>query len=116
MNCPDCDREVHGTVCTCGWIQPGSSKVIWRNTEHGQPTNGCTKEQFGLGLYEAVFLVGGIMQVRNALGHVAMGELEPGEYKQREVKLIDQLRTALLALKADELTQIVRRYPWVATL
>lgn len=116
MNCPDCDREVHGTVCTCGWIQPGSSKVLWRNTEHVQPTNGCTKEQFGVGLYEAVFLIGGIMQLRTYLGHVAMGELEPGDYKQREGKLIEQLRTALLALKADELTQIVRRYPWVATL
>ena len=116
MNCPDCDREVHGVVCTCGWIKPGSSKVIWRNTEHEQPTNGVTKEQFGLGLYETVCLIGGIMQVRNALGHVAMGDMEPGDYKQREGKLIEQFRTALLALKADEVTQVARRYPWVAAL
>jgi len=116
MNCPDCDRDVHGTVCTCGWIKPGSSKVIWRNTESAQPTNGCTKEQFGMGLYETVLLVGGIMQLRTALGHVAMGELEPGDYKQREGKLIEQLRTALVALKPDDVTQVVRRYPWVAAL
>lgn len=116
MNCPDCDREVHSTVCTCGWIKPGSSKVIWRNTEHVQPTNGCTKEQFGLGLYETVFLIGGIMQVRNSLGRVAMGVLEPGDFKQREGKLIEQLRTALLALNPDDVTQVVRRYPWVAAL
>lgn len=117
MNCPDCDREVHGGIaCTCGWVNPGTSKVVWRNTEHVQPANGCTKEQFGLGLYETVWLIGGIMQIRNALGHVAMGDIQPGDYKQREGKLIEQLRTALLALKADDLTQVVRRYPWVAAL
>ena len=117
MNCPDCDREVHGGIaCACGWIKPGSSKVIYRNTEHEQPSNTCTKEQFGLMLYEAVSLVGAIKQVRVLLGRVAMGELPASDYKQREAKLIEQFRTALLALKPDEVTQVVRKYPWVVAL
>lgn len=116
MNCPDCDREVHGVSCTCGWVKPGTSKVIWRNTESIQPTNGCTREQFGIQLYNTVQSIGELMQIRILLGHVAMGELPANDYKQREGKVIDQLRTALLALKADEVTQVVRRYPWVAAL
>ena len=116
MNCPDCDREVHGVSCTCGWIKPGASKVIWRNTESIQPTNGCTREQFGLQLYNTVQSIGELMQIRILLGRVAMGELLPADYKQREGKLIEQLRTALLALKPDDVTQVVRRYPWVAAL
>lgn len=116
MNCPDCDREVHGSVCSCGWAR-SSSKIVWRNTEYEMPTDCVTKEQFGITLYNAVALIGGIMQLRVFRGYVAMGDLpQTDEYKQREAKLIDQLRTALVALKPDDVTQVVRRYPWVAAL
>lgn len=115
MNCPDCDREVHGQSCSCGWIPAGQSRVIYRSTEHELP-KGITKEEFGIQLYNTIVLIGGVMQLRRYLGKVAMGELEPRDFKQREGKLIEHLRTALLALKADDLTQVVRRYPWVAAL
>lgn len=99
--------------CTC---RPAvQSKVIWRNTEH-LIAAGITKDEFGIQLYNTIMLIGGIMQLRCYLGHVAMGELPPCDYKQREGKLIDQVRTGLLALKADDVAQVVRRYPWVAAL
>ena len=118
MNCPDCDREVHGGVaCTCGWVKPGASKVIYRNTEAPIPTQGhVNRDEFGKGLYEAVKIIGEIKQLRIMLGRVAMGELKPSDYKQREAKAIDQLRTCLVGLKPDDLTEVVNDYPWVAGL
>ncbi len=117
MNCPDCDKEVHGSVCSCGWARSGSNKIIWRNTEHEMPNDCITKEQFGLTLYNAIMLIGGIKQLRMFRGYVAMGDLpQTDEYKLKEAKLIEQLKTALVALKSDEVTDVVSEYPWVATL
>ena len=116
MNCPDCDKEIHGVVCSCGWAKPGSVKVIYRNTEGPKAADGITREQFGLTLFNAIHAIGEIKQLRILLGRVAMGELPANDYKQREGKLIDQLRTALLSLKADDVSEVVQRYPWVAAL
>ncbi len=117
MNCPDCDKEVHGLCCSCGWVKAGTSKIIYRNTESHMPTFGCiTREQFGLGLYNAVQLIGEIKQLRVMLGRVAMGELKPSDYKQREGKAVEQLRTCLLQLKPDDVVEVTNDYPWVAAL
>lgn len=117
QTCLECQEQFQGMRCECGW-QPGGTKspMVFRNTEHPQPANCITKDEFGIGIYNTISLIGGIIQIRQYLGKVAMGEMEPGDYKQREGKLIEQFRTALLALKPDEVTQVVRRYPWVAAL
>lgn len=116
MNCPDCDKAIHGDVCSCGWAKPGATKVIYRNTEGPRAADGITREQFGLTLFSAIHMIGEIKQLRILLGRVAMGELPTRDYKEREGKLIDQLRTALLTLKADDVSALLGRYPWVAAL
>jgi len=116
MNCPDCDKAIHGNVCSCGWVKPGAAKVIYRNTENVQPPHGVGREALGLELYNAIMAIGEIKQLRILLGRVAMGELRPADYKQREAKLIEQLRTGLLAMQAEDVTALVSRYPWVAAL
>ena len=120
MNCPDCDKQLNGPACTCGWVKPGTlSKVVWRNTEGPRPTDGMTREQFGLNLYHAIELVGGIAELRVIRGHAAMGELPKAygnECKAKEDTLIDELRSTLLHLKAEDMTEFITRYPWVAAL
>ena len=118
QTCLECKEQFQGIRCSCGWQPKGAaSGIVYRNTEHALPTHGCiTREQFGLGLYQAVSLIGEIKQLRIMLGRVAMGELKPSDYKQREVKAIDQLRTCLVGLKADDVTEVVNEYPWVAGL
>lgn len=115
VECPECFEEFTPPLCSCGYRTIRPNTVIFRSTEHEVPL-GITREEFGVQLYNTIVLIGGLIQLRHYLGKVAMGELEPRDFKEREVKLIDQLRTALLALKPDDLTQVVRRYPWVATL
>ena len=118
MNCPECDREMHGIACSCGWAKPGAAnKVIWRSTESPKPTDGITREQFGVTLYHAIELIGGIMQLRVFRGRVAMDELPKSyglECKAKEHKLIEELRSIVMQLKADDVTELVNRYPWVA--
>lgn len=116
MNCPDCDREVHGPSCSCGWAKPGPSTVIFRSTEHAIP-DGITKEEFGLDLFRAIYCVGGIIQLRKYREKAAMGDLPANDdYLKRETKLIEELRTVLVHLKPNDVTDMLDRYPWIATL
>lgn len=116
MQCPTCDGPFDGISCTCGYERPGkSSNVVFRSTEHQQP-KGITRAEFGEQLYVTLGLIGGIMQLRRYRGLVAMGDLpKTDEYDKREVKLREQLATAMEALPAHDVTEILDRYPWVAS-
>lgn len=117
MNCPDCDRAITGIACTCGWVKPGSSNIVYRNTEHAIPDDSITKKEFGLDLYRALECIGGIQTLRNYRAKVAMGDLpQTNEFKEREVKLIGEFTSILVRLKACDVTDLTRRYPWVAKL
>ncbi len=115
MQCPTCDGPFDGVTCSCGYEQPKrSTGVLFRSTEHPQP-KGITRAEFGESLYLTLWIIGGIMQLRRYRGLVAMGDLEPtDEYAKREAKLKEQLASAMVALPADDVTEIVQRYPWVA--
>lgn len=117
MICPDCDREIHGAACTCGWVKPGASNVSYRSTEHALPDDSITKKEFGLDLYRALECVGGIQTLRNYRAQVAMGYMpQTDEYKIRESKLIEEFNTVLVRLKACDVTDLTKRYPWIVTL
>ncbi|MCS6287726.1 MAG: hypothetical protein H8K10_01970 [Nitrospira sp.] len=115
MQCPTCDGPFDGISCTCGYERPAkASGVAFRSTEHPQP-KGITRAEFGEQLYVTLGLIGGIMQLRRYRGLVAMGDLpKTDEYDQREAKLREQLATAMVALPAHDVTEILDRYPWVA--
>lgn len=115
MQCPTCDASYDGVNCYCGYERPASSgRIVFRSTEHPQPP-GISSEEFGRALTNTISLIGGIQQLRRYRGLVAMGDLpKTDDYELRESKLKEQLRTSLVHLPADEVTEIVTRYPWVA--
>lgn len=115
MICQVCDKAVQGTACECGWTPHLKHQgIVFRSTEHPQP-KGITRAEFGEMLYVTLGLIGGIMQLRRYRGLMAMGELEKtDEYETREMKLRDQLKSAMVSLPAGDVTEILHRYPWVA--
>ena len=115
--CLECGELFQGVRCSCGWQQKGTpTGIVFRNTEHALPANGVMREEFGLQLFEAIHLIGQIKQLRVMLGRVAMGELKPSDYKQREAKAVEQLRTCLVQLTPDDVVEVTNDYPWVAAL
>ncbi len=118
MNCPDCDRPVHGQTCSCGWSALGQSKIIYRSTEHERPANGVSREVFGETLYEILFAIGELKQVRknrSRYGELVSGPTSGVQYAC-EQKLVDKVRSAMIQLTPEEVVQVTDKYPWVAEL
>jgi len=46
ITCPECDSEIYGKVCRCGWTPPAPSKAISRSTQErctwNNGTHRCT--------------------------------------------------------------------------
>lgn len=86
---------------------------------NGDAANGyCTKEEFGLNLYEAIKTIGGILgldQQRAACIHRERPEALP-EMETRRATLVKDFEHHRAILTHDELTQIIARYPWVRDL
>lgn len=84
-----------------------------RSTEHAI-ADGISVDEFGSGLYHALFLVGGILQLRHCRELVAMGDLpKTTEFDRREAALKAELREAITRLPADEVRGLLTNYPWV---
>lgn len=74
----------------------------------------CTKEQFGVALYDAVYLIGRILGVQNQRRQA------PHKYAERAARQVESALRAQLQTQMDRLTDaeaaaVVRRYPWVMT-
>ena len=114
MQCPTCDSWFTGTSCDCGYVLPkrGGGATV-RSTEHAI-ADGISVDEFGSGLYHALFLVGGILQLRHCRELVAMGDLpKTTEFDRREAALKAELREAITRLPADEVRGLLTNYPWV---
>lgn len=109
MTCPDCDREISGDKCQCGY------RVKVYQFQAGVPVmpNGITCEQFGLSLYEAIFCCGGILQLRD----MQKSELARADkairdgYRQRESVLHGQLAALTPKLPVADQEALIQRYP-----
>lgn len=117
MTCPDCAGSYVGDQCVCGWVRPGAKQtVIYRSTEAPKVDGAIEKEQFGVNLYNAISLVGAVMQVKEYRAQAVMGtlrkQMDHKDLKVQDKKLTEQLHTAMQALTADELLELTRRYPW----
>lgn len=115
ITCQVCDKAVQGAACECGWAPDFKRQgIAYRSTEHALP-KGISRSEFGEQLYITIGLIGGILQLRRYRGLVAMGDLpKTDEYEKREVKLKEQLASAMRMLSAADVTAIVQQYPWVA--
>lgn len=114
MQCPTCDGWFTGTTCDCGYLLPkrGGGATV-RSTEH-EIHDGISADEFGQGLYHALVLVGGILQLRRFRELVAMGYApKTTEFDRREAALKDELRESLRTITADEVRGLLTNYPWV---
>ena len=80
--------------------------------------NGCTKEEFGVNLYNAVVTIGGILGIQDQIaGVIHRGEDKKlTDLKSRRDTLRATLAQQLPALTAVDMGELLKRYPIVATL
>lgn len=119
MDCPVCDKHFTGTTCYCGFTKPGGvSKVSHRSTEHALPEQGIDMASaLGQPLRDALVAIGNITTLRVQLSRAGRGHLPKrivADCKQQEALAIKTLRDSLLKLQADQVTELVQKYPWVA--
>lgn len=108
--CPDCDREMFGDRCPCGYTKAARGGTF-RNTYTPTP-QGITKEQFGLPLFGVIELCGGILQLQEMQEMERVRESGRVEdYHKREVLLARELADVFTRLSAPEQAQLMRRYP-----
>lgn len=110
MSCAVCDLD----PCIC---QPAETSSI-RSTYTPQDW-GITRKQFGEELYEAIVMVGQILQLKHLRQHVAPARIKNGELKtwqKQESVLIGQLRKQMAKLSDDDTAEMMRRYPFVMAI
>ncbi len=115
MKCTSCDSTIDTYPCVCGY---GASLTPIRPT----PTKlyqslpfGCTKEEFGLHLYDAIFTIGGILgldEQRALAVNAGEGYHVQGLLRRRTI-LQQQLAHQLPRLTESEMAQLLLRYQWV---
>lgn len=115
MTCDECGKTIRSYPCVCGY---GASLVPVRPT----PTKlyqslpyGCTKEEFGLNVYDTIMTIGGILgldeqrslAINQHQGYKVQGLL------RRRTALQRQLAEQLPRLTGEEMAQILLLYSWV---
>ena len=117
MTCPSCDKSIREYPCVCGYAPPVQSGAQVRST-YQKIQNGVSKEQFGLHLYRAVECVGGLIFLQdqyNHAVHVDNHDLQ-GQVLGKKKKAVKELTGALEKLTPQEMTELLQRYPFVASL
>ena len=118
--CDECGKTLQAYPCACGYSnQPdaGSTKSL-APVQSYQPLHEghyITKEQFGLNLYEAIKLIGGIIGLDTQRAQaIHKGEgYKVQDLLTRRKELQKTLAGQLPQLTDDEMDQILQRYPWV---
>lgn len=117
MTCFECAKEIAAYPCACGY-QPIGGRPAQKPTHRYEPLHDgpmMTKEEFGVNLYEAIKMIGGIVgidQQRAAAIHKGEGyKVQSLLERRRELQVI--LAAQLPALTDPEMDQILDRYPWV---
>ncbi len=85
--------------------------------DYSTPSKGCTKEDFGLNLYETIKTIGGILgveQQRAAAIHYEHPEKIEDLMKRRKALQVT-LAEQLPKLSNDEMDDVLAKYPWVVS-
>lgn len=113
--CDECGKTIAAYPCACGYgatltpIRPTGTRLY-----HSLP-QGCTKEEFGVNLYETIVTIGGILGLdeQRALAiNAHEGYKVQGLLKRRKALQL-QLAQQLQQLTDTEMAQILLRYNWV---
>lgn len=116
MQCPTCDSWFTGTSCDCGYVLPKRGTTTHRSTEHALPEQGVDMASaLGQPLCDALKAIGNITTLRVQLGRAAtLPKRIVADCKDKEATALSNLRNAMLKLGADQVTELVQKYPWVA--
>lgn len=88
-----------------------------RQTYVPQP-NGCTKEEFGVNLYDTVVTIGGILGIQDQIAgviHREEGKKLPDLKAKRDI-LRAALAQQVTALSPSDMGELLQRFPIVPTL
>ncbi len=117
MTCDECGKFLVSYPCPCGY---GASLTPVRPTPmklYQSLPFGCTKEEFGLVLYDVIATIGGILGLdeQRALAiNKHEGYQVQGLLRRRQA-LQQHLAQQLPRLTDGEMAQILLRYKWVVT-
>ena len=115
MNCAKCGQ----LFCVCPAREQSAKPLPQPYTYHPlHEGEYLSKEEFGLNLYEAIQLIGGMLgleQQRAAAIHAGHGYKIKG-LLERHARLVKEWPTHLARLTYAERIQIIDRYPWVRDL
>lgn len=112
MDCIKCGFD----PCECRPIQQ-APRI--RDTSTPIPSDAITKEEFGLGLFEAIVCCGSILQLQQLREKTPPNRIKPRqlkEWQQREHEQKVRLRDLTQHLPDGDLADLMRRYPFVAEL
>jgi hypothetical protein len=100
-----------GEICPCGYNESAAS-TPFRSTYHPVPKDAITREQFGVALYDAIKLCGGILQCQYL--QTRTRAIESGrdkDYRQREMALAQELADTYPKLTVFQQQALLGRYP-----
>ncbi len=70
--------------------------------------------EFGLELYEAIKVVGGIQALDEQIINLKDDKIKQAEKKTRRANLVETLKMQRDTLSVSDCLALVHRYPWVA--
>lgn len=115
MTCDECGISILSYPCLCGY---GASITPRRPTPtilYRSLPSGCTKEDFGLNLYDTLMTIGGILGLdeQRALAVNAHEGYKVQALLRRRQELQHHLAAQLRLLTEEEMAAILLRYQWV---
>lgn len=75
-----------------------------------------TREEFGIDLYDAIVCIGGLLAVQDQINAAVHRQLPYDEQVQMRGQLHKKLVPLMQGLPQSDVAEILRRYPFVATL
>lgn len=113
MICASCDRTVKAWPCDCGFTPKGYRESLKPAHQQRHYSNGVSKEQFGVGLYNTVFCYG---EIHGLQAHIQQA-IDKGEgYKLQDLKARREQKQREFAAQFVQLTNVEQadllvRYP-----
>lgn len=115
MTCPSCDASVKSYPCACGYTAPGHAKDPIRST-YRLEADGITRGQFGTILYDAVFCCGALLAIQDQCNGSVYHRKDMADLLKKREIIKKELIGHMKQLDADDVGELVDRYPFLATI
>jgi len=118
MTCPSCDRSLKAWPCDCGFAPKGHRELHKPAHQQHHYSEGVSKEQFGMALYDTVFSFG---EINGIQAHIQQA-IDKGEgYKLQALKAKRdekhrEFSARLVTLSEAEQDALLAHYPQIVNL